>query len=117
MLCTYCGDPANTLDHVIPRAYLSVKKRSVRSGREPGETVPACIDCNNRLGSRIFPTIRHRQAFIAEELSKAVAKETPAWTSDEIEEMGPSLRSMVAAGWSKASSTQRRLAFARLTSE
>jgi 5-methylcytosine-specific restriction endonuclease McrA len=42
--CAYCGDPASTIDHVLPRS---------RGGaNEWVNTVAACGRCNNRKGDR-----------------------------------------------------------------
>ncbi|GIF11868.1 HNH endonuclease [Actinoplanes teichomyceticus] len=42
--CGYCGDPATTIDHVLPR--------SRGGGNEWRNTVAACGRCNNRKGAR-----------------------------------------------------------------
>jgi 5-methylcytosine-specific restriction endonuclease McrA len=43
-ICGYCGKPASTIDHVLPRS---------RGGaNEWTNTVAACGRCNNRKGSR-----------------------------------------------------------------
>jgi 5-methylcytosine-specific restriction endonuclease McrA len=38
MLCWYCGEPANTRDHIVPR--------SKRGGTKPNNLRPACNLCN-----------------------------------------------------------------------
>ena len=42
--CAYCGGPASTIDHVLPR--------SRGGGNEWTNTVAACGRCNNRKGDR-----------------------------------------------------------------
>lgn len=43
--CVYCGDPADTIDHVIPRS---------KGGTDDLDNlVPACRDCNSRKGNRL----------------------------------------------------------------
>ncbi len=43
--CQYCGAPATTADHVIPK---------VKGGRdELGNLVAACVSCNSRKGARL----------------------------------------------------------------
>jgi 5-methylcytosine-specific restriction endonuclease McrA len=42
--CGYCGGPASTIDHVLPR--------SRGGGNEWANTVAACGRCNNRKGNR-----------------------------------------------------------------
>jgi 5-methylcytosine-specific restriction endonuclease McrA len=42
--CGYCGDPASTVDHILPRS---------RGGKNTWRnTVAACGDCNQRKGDR-----------------------------------------------------------------
>jgi hypothetical protein len=63
--CAYCGDIANTRDHVVPRAYASrVPTRCRRGGSDPGETVPACHRCNSTLGSRLFRSFEARRGYV-----------------------------------------------------
>lgn len=43
--CVYCGDPADTIDHVIPKS---------KGGTDDLDNlVPACRDCNSRKGNRL----------------------------------------------------------------
>ena len=42
--CTYCGDDATTIDHVISRALYPPSKAA---SSVPRITVPACVPCNN----------------------------------------------------------------------
>lgn len=45
-VCVYCGDPADSADHVVPLA---------RGGRErPNNLVPACRPCNSAKGKRLL---------------------------------------------------------------
>lgn len=42
--CAYCGDSAQSLDHVVPKA---------KGGATvPNNLVPACLSCNRRKGHR-----------------------------------------------------------------
>lgn len=44
--CHYCGEPAETIDHVIPKS---------RGGTdEPGNLVPACRRCNASKGTKLL---------------------------------------------------------------
>jgi 5-methylcytosine-specific restriction endonuclease McrA len=39
-LCTYCGDPANSIDHIVP---------IIKGGTSERENLtPACMDCNRK---------------------------------------------------------------------
>lgn len=41
--CFYCGDPANSLDHKLPRS---------RGGHKGDNLVPACFRCNQMKGNQ-----------------------------------------------------------------
>jgi len=43
--CVYCGDPANSVDHIIPR--------SKGGSDELDNLVPACMDCNRRKKNKL----------------------------------------------------------------
>jgi hypothetical protein len=89
--CTYCGLTADSRDHVVPYSWNRVNTR--KNGRQPLKgTVPCCRACNSKLGNKLYHTIEERKAYIAETLA------TPSevsWDEDELEKLGPSLRSMV----------------------
>ena len=48
-VCHYCGGPAGTKDHVVPRVRLNRTARYM--GQIVNNTVPACETCNQRKGS------------------------------------------------------------------
>jgi len=56
--CHWCGQPAGTVDHVVPAA--------LGGGHDLANLVPACRRCNTlrgaSLGGRIIAQRRHRQA-------------------------------------------------------
>lgn len=61
--CTYCGDPAQTLDHVVPRA---------SGGPDtPENLVPACRVCN---GSKSAKTLEAWAAQIEADLARVNRK-------------------------------------------
>ena len=94
--CFYCGAPATTRDHVIPRSFAKrledfaiVYKRNVM--------VPACVECNSTAGNQVFITIREKRQFILGRYQIRYKKllESPYWTKEELDELGPTLRSHV----------------------
>ena len=92
--CYYCGVPATSIDHVIPQTLR---------GRIPDWediTVPACHECNSRLGDRVFNTLPARKRYIKERLGTKHAKllRMPDWTEEELAEIGPTLQRHIRAG-------------------
>lgn len=69
-LCAYCLDrEGNTLDHLVPYSYFGkVPSRKRRGGKDPGETISACIRCNSILGSKLFPTFEDRRNYVRDKL-------------------------------------------------
>lgn len=70
--CLYCNEPAEVKDHVVPRSYLTNRRKS--SDGYPHWTVPACRECNALLGSSMFPTMKDRMEFLLGRLRRAKAQ-------------------------------------------
>lgn len=95
--CTYCGEPADTKDHTVPWSYFTNERRKGTGRAGPGELVPACRDCNTRLGSVLRPAIQDRADYVAEALVAKysdVLKSKP-WDDEELDELGPGLRARI----------------------
>ncbi len=94
--CFYCGDPADTLDHVPPLAemeILDVKKR--KKERIPAALVPCCSECNSALGARKLWTVFDRLLYLESFYDAFFKRQKMMWTEEEIDELGPSLRESV----------------------
>ena len=116
-LCTYCGDLATTVDHVIPVSWSSGKKRKRRRLDLPGLKVPSCGDCNSRLTDRPIFTIVERKDFIAVELEKRWTRRRQVqWTEDDLAGLGPNLRRAVTLKIAEYQKLESRLEYAKLHS-
>lgn len=109
--CIYCGLPAEGRDHFIPTSFVTTM---LSAGIVPKRTkviVPACRECNSTAGSKVFGTIREKRAYIHDRYRQKYAKllEAPAWSEEELEELGTFLR-----GYVRGSGEGRRLLLARL---
>lgn len=62
--CVYCGDTATSRDHLVPRAWTGNAIRKLVA------TVPACIDCNNRINAAHVFTIAGRSEVVATSLRR-----------------------------------------------
>jgi hypothetical protein len=93
--CTYCGCPADTLDHVDPRIHAGTKRKGISFSRDL--VVPCCKDCNSTLSSLAYYTIGARAGYLHRTLSKRWKKALrgPSWTPEEMDELGYTLRSHV----------------------
>lgn len=54
-VCVYCGFPAGTRDHLVPRPESGEARRAFVA------VVPACAECNSRIGVRGGPNINDRR--------------------------------------------------------
>jgi 5-methylcytosine-specific restriction endonuclease McrA len=119
LLCYYCGGPASTTDHVIPRSVLrcfdyeadpQAHAKLIKGRRLE---VPACHECNTLLGSTYQETLQQRKAFLKSKLRKRYKKvlKLPTWTAEEIEELGPTLKKSLLASLAEKERLKRRLAW------
>ena len=97
-VCVYCGDHADTVDHVPPIHYVS---RMIGLGlwRQLGScyTVPACKGCNSLLGGFVGLSILERQKELKVRLRRKyqVLLDGPEWRSSDLQELGCGLRAYV----------------------
>lgn len=101
--CVYCGLPADSVDHVIPRAYVSQIRDTIapldKTLKAFGETVPACIQCNSILGASALFTMTERRSLVKERLRKKYKRllAAPDWTHQELNDLDGTLRTHVIA--------------------
>jgi len=104
--CYYCGDPADTIDHVVPRSLL----RRLRDLDDPEVTalmvhrnrimeVDCCRDCNSRLGSSYSRNLQERRNLLRARLRRRFKTllSIPDWSDAELGRLGPSLQQTVIA--------------------
>lgn len=86
--CAYCGAPSDSYDHVPPLAFV---------GRMPERDqihcrlrkLPACVECNSALGSRLITNVKERRKVIREHLRKKYAHllRIPQWSDEELAQL------------------------------
>lgn len=106
--CTYCGCLyGEDRDHIIPQAYTSTGKRDYK----PGSTVPACSECNGTLGSKLYITVATRAAYLLGTFRPKWKKimDVPYWDDEELEDMGPTMRSHIEFSIREARCCEMRL--------
>lgn len=98
--CVYCGMPATTKDHFVPRAYRKLVLTWATEKRWKGapNVVPACGQCNSTAGGRVFDTLSGKRAWIQNRYRDRFAKTLaiPLRTDAEVGEYGAGLRPSVA---------------------
>ena len=89
--CTYCGDVAEDLDHVVPHSYASsTDKRSYKKTK----VVPCCKRCNSLLGNKHYFVIGERADYLFNTYKRNGDEllSLPEWTEEELEDMGTTLK-------------------------
>ena len=118
--CYYCGLPADTIDHVIPRHILE----SVAILGDPAvtayynrkhriKTVPACRECNSLIGGKYFPTLAERKAYAKTQLRRHHRETlaTGSWSDAELVDLEYALQTYVAGSVNAKTILLRRLAW------
>ena len=90
--CTYCGEPSDSMDHVVPVSVDETSRKNAKWSRK--HVVPCCRECNNLLGSVYLLTVWERAGFIEGKLSNRYKKvlNCPAWDPEDLEELSYKLR-------------------------
>ncbi len=118
-ICSYCGEFATTLDHVLPvsaaaKLYdvIIADRARYRYGLK---VVPCCHDCNTRLCNRFFTCIRDKRKALARLLHKKHRRllGTYDWQEDELGHMGRMLHDFIESRDSKRRVIEDRIRFAR----
>lgn len=116
-VCTYCGVVCDSVDHVVPQHLL---KRAEAMGLDLSEVfrmrrweVPACRECNSAISGQLHRSIGERRACAQKHLRKKYLAyvKMPAWTQEEIDELGPNMRAEVIRGLKIQASVRPRLAW------
>ena len=106
-VCIYCGFPAGTKDHLIPRTWSGEARRSLVA------VVPACAECNSTIGDRGGFSIPERRRRAQDGIRKRNRKllACPVWTEQELREFGPNLRNYMRLQACKREAVLGRLAW------
>lgn len=112
--CFYCGSPADTLDHIPPKA---ARDRIIETGLAdsyPFSTVDACRECNATLGAKALWTATERKAEIAACLrhrNRALLA-SPDWQESDLDHLGETLRAYTVSQQAHKAIVQARIDWA-----
>lgn len=112
--CTYCGAwDGNNRDHVVPASYNQNKKHF------NCDTVPCCGECNVLLGDRLYFTVPSRAAYLLGTYERRYKKllSQPDWSDEEIEELGPSMRTSIIQSMKDKKEVRRQLEHLELVAD
>lgn len=112
--CTYCGLPADTMDHVIPRSFRPTAE--ALGGWKvlfPGvpDVVPACNECNRLASDKVFESLEEKRDFIQGRLAHRYRRVLgmPVWSAEELAELRGFLRKALEADQALAEQVRLRL--------
>ncbi len=108
-ICSYCGDPANTKDHVLPLIWADNQLEGQHI------IVPACSDCNAMAGGKKFVGIYEKLRWLHKRLAKKYARVlcTPDWSEEELEGLDLVLRTYVENSLELRTRTLERLSWGK----
>lgn len=91
--CTYCGEAADTMDHVPPISRVD-DYRALNMKHELYLKVACCKSCNSRLGNSLQNTLLDRISVAKSFLEKKYKKElkVAVFTKDELKEFSGTLK-------------------------
>ena len=116
-VCTYCGLVSDSIDHVVPQHLL---KRAEAMGldlsgvyRMQRWEVPSCRECNSAIGGKLHSSIAERRACAQAHIRKKYSAylKIPRWTDDELDELGPNIRTEVTMGLKIQAAVRLRIAW------
>lgn len=112
--CYYCGQPAESRDHFVPRAF----KRRIQDfavARNSNVIVPACLECNCTAGSKVFQTLNEKRQYIKNRYRVKYKKilNAPDWTEKELGELGHSMQTYVRGCQTAKAITKARIRWPR----
>lgn len=107
--CIYCGEHGNEQDHIPP---ISQAHRFEYTA-EPLEfiLVPACGECNRALGAALINDLALRRRFLYDRYSTKYSEllGAPEWSEEELDKMGPGMKTHILDRGTKMKIVNRRL--------
>lgn len=98
--CYYCGDDAETKDHIIPISYYYSGKREGRHltakyGKE--NLIDCCKECNSLASNKVFNNVEAKKEYIQDKIWNKYKKiiNMPEWTDEELNELEGYLRKSI----------------------
>lgn len=86
--CFYCGDMAESVDHVPPLTWVESKTiKEWKKSRIPFVRIQCCMECNKLLGNKPLFTVQERVEYLEKKLLDQYEKRSTLWSKEEISEM------------------------------
>lgn len=92
-ICTYCGDPASGVDHIIPFVYQRSGKRTAAFKTQGGPVTGCCRYCNSIKGDKHFSSFDECCRYIRDRLD--IEAKPVVWSIKEIKQLDYKLQSYI----------------------
>lgn len=98
-ICTYCGMPADDMEHTIPYSWFRDSKIGSRRQKESiGYLTPSCKECNNIAGNKIFDTFQKRLLYVNTRLRQIHKKDMGViWDEEDLSQVEGNLKKYIIA--------------------
>lgn len=104
-VCVYCGFPAGTKDHLIPKAWTGETRRSQTA------VVPACAECNSSINDFGSANVQRRREIAHDRMRRRYRNvlSAPDWSESDLAELGRTLRNGVESRQLKKQAVNSRI--------
>lgn len=111
--CFYCGQYADTVDHVPPISLFNFYSNYYRV------LLKSCGECNSALGGKFLPTPLVRVEFLIKKYKKRYRKILclPSWHKEEINDLSGSLKKYIESQINMKALTVERLKYLESTKD
>lgn len=118
-ICYYCGQHADSVDHVIPQYVIRMlvalddKQITKKTLGQRALKVWSCRECNNLASSSLQDSLTERRGFVKDKLRKRYKRilALPTWTDTEIDELGYNLQVFVRSSAKWRDFIKQRIAY------
>lgn len=109
-ICTYCGEPADTIDHTIPYSWFRNTGTRNRKQESIGYMTYACKECNSILSNKLFYTFQERFLYLNKRLRQRHRKDlTVIWDEEELAECSYRLKQFLIQSNNRSKLIRKRL--------
>lgn len=106
-ICVYCGELADTVDHLLPKGFTGEADRK----RVP--VVPSCRECNSTLNDKYIPDVVDRREYVHSKYRTKYRRDLRAvqWGESDMAEFGPGIRLAIVRSQDAHSRAMQRLSW------
>lgn len=109
-ICTYCGEPADCIDHTIPYSWFKNTGSKKRKSEAVGFMTYSCRECNSLLSDKVFYTFQDRLLYLNRRLRERHKKElTVLWDEEDLKTVSDRLKQYILQSNNRCNLIRKRL--------